>query len=131
MTSNILSQRKELKAFMKSKYTIQWLSSVASMHPSGMDCCFCTSLDAKPELPWCQEGGQFLLHFVRSNLSNKTAEGNSPQWGRSPPPPPPSSLWRAVRLVPKKKGQMDDGVLPSSISCTKETSAGRRTWWLV
>ena len=25
----------------------------------------------------------------------------------------------------------DGGVLPSSTSCTKETSAGRGTWWLV
>ena len=40
-------------------------------------------------------------------------------------------LCRAVRLAPMKEGRMDNGVLPSTTSCTKETSVGGRTWWLV
>ena len=47
---------------------------VTGIHPRNMDCCFRTSLDAKPELPWCQEGSQ-LLHFARSNLCDKVSQG--------------------------------------------------------
>ena len=50
---------------------------VTGIHSSGVDCCFCAPLGIKPELPWCQEGGQLLPHFARCNCSNKTAEGTT------------------------------------------------------
>ena len=40
---------------------------------------------------------------------------------------PPCFLRRAVRLAPKKKGQMDGGVAPSNTGCMKEMRAERRT----
>ena len=58
---------------------------VTDIHSSGMDCCFCTPLDTKPELPLDQEGGELLPHFARCNLNNKMAEGTTHRNGLNPP----------------------------------------------
>ena len=58
---------------------------VTDIHPSSMDCYFCSPLDSKPKLPWSQEGGQLLSHLACHNLSNQATEGAAHRNGANPP----------------------------------------------